>query len=60
MSTTILDDIIATKRTEIAERSKQTPVESLKETIATLGRPRNFVGAVTRKTDKPLNLIAEV
>jgi indole-3-glycerol phosphate synthase len=60
MSTTILDDIIATKRTEIAERSKQTPVEALKETIATLGRPRNFFDAVTRKGKKPLNLIAEV
>jgi indole-3-glycerol phosphate synthase len=60
MSTTILDDIIATKRTEIAERSKHTPVESLKETIATLGRPRNFFDAVTRKGKKPLNLIAEV
>ena len=60
MSTTILDEIIATKRTEVAERSKRTPVEALKETIASLGRPRNFFNAVTRKGKKPLNLIAEV
>jgi indole-3-glycerol phosphate synthase len=60
MSTTILDDIITTKRTEVADRLKRTPVESLKETIATLGRPRNFFDAVTRKGKKPLNLIAEV
>lgn len=57
---TILDDIIATKRQEVAHRSARTPIESLKETIATLGRPRNFFNAVTRKTNKPLNLIAEV
>jgi indole-3-glycerol phosphate synthase len=36
------------------------PVEQLKETIDTVGRPRNFFHAVTAKTDKPLNLIAEV
>ena len=57
---TILDQIIATKREEIAERKARAPVESLKETIATLGRPRNFFDAVTRKGIKPVNLIAEV
>lgn len=57
---TILDQILATKREEIALRRKQTPVEALKETIATLGRPRNFFQAVTRRGKKPLNLIAEV
>lgn len=57
---TILDQIIATKREEVAERSARTPIESLKETITTLGRPRNFFDAVTRKGDKPVNLIAEV
>jgi indole-3-glycerol phosphate synthase len=63
---TILDQIIETKRHEVAERKAREPVESLLETIATLGRPRNFFHAVTRKTAspgvwrKPLNLIAEV
>ena len=57
---TILEQIIQTKREEIAERRRTTPIESLKETIQTLGRPRNFFDAVTRKGKKPLNLIAEV
>jgi indole-3-glycerol phosphate synthase len=60
MSTTILDQIIATKREEVSQRKTSTPIESLKDTIATLGRPRNFFDAVTRKGKKPLNLIAEV
>lgn len=57
---TILDTIIETKRQEIAERRVRVPVEQLKETIATLGRPRNFFHAVSHKTKKPVNLIAEV
>lgn len=59
----ILDDIIATKRQEVAERSARTPIDALKETISTLGRPRNFFHAVTRTPAggrKALNLIAEV
>jgi indole-3-glycerol phosphate synthase len=57
---TILEQIIATKQREIAERRQRTAVEQLKETIDTLGRPRNFFRAVTKKGRKPLNLIAEV
>lgn len=57
---TILDRIITTKRREIAERRERMPVESLQETISTLGRPRNFFAAVTTPTAKPLNLIAEI
>jgi indole-3-glycerol phosphate synthase len=63
---TILDEIIQTKRQEVAERKAREPVESLIETIKTLGRPRNFFHAVTRKVSAPgarqksLNLIAEV
>ena len=61
----ILDQILATKRDEVASRSKRTPVEALKETIAAMGRPRNFFQAVTTPSvaswgKKPLNLIAEV
>src|SRR5687768_11977076 len=56
----ILDDILQTKRQEVAERQKRTPLDALKETISTLGRPRNFFHAVTHKNTKPLNLIAEV
>ena len=57
---TILDQIIETKRQEIAERQARVPIEALKETIAGLGRPRNFFHAVTTPSTKPLNLIAEV
>jgi indole-3-glycerol phosphate synthase len=56
----ILDQIIATKRQEVAERSAKMPDEALKERIGSLDRPRNFFAAVTTPTDKPLNLIAEV
>ncbi|MGH7213410.1 MAG: indole-3-glycerol phosphate synthase TrpC [Tepidisphaeraceae bacterium] len=59
----ILDQIIQTKRQEVAERSQRAPVESLKETITALGRPRNFFQAITKRppgAGKTLNLIAEV
>jgi indole-3-glycerol phosphate synthase len=59
----VLDQILATKREEVEQRKATVPVESLKETIATLGRPRNFFQAVTKlptAKSKPLNLIAEV
>jgi indole-3-glycerol phosphate synthase len=59
-SKNILDEIVATKRQEVAQRSATAPVEALKERIASLGRPRNFFAAVTAQTNKPLNLIAEV
>ena len=62
---TTLDDILKTKRGEIAERKAATPVEELKERIAELGRPRNFFAAVAADPEEAepprrLNLIAEV
>ena len=56
----VLDEILAHKRDEIAQRKSATPIDVLKETIATLGRPRNFFRAVTKEGKKPINLIAEV
>jgi indole-3-glycerol phosphate synthase len=57
----ILQQIVETKRREVAERQAQTPVDQLKETITTLGRPRNFFQAITKTPDpKSMNLIAEV
>lgn len=57
----ILDQIIATKRQEIAERKTSYPVEKLKEMIDELGRPRNFFHAVSKPpAGKAVNLIAEV
>ena len=56
----VLEEILHTKREEVEQRRRTKPVEQLKETIDTLGRPRNFFQAVTTKNSKPLNLIAEV
>ncbi len=57
---TILDKIVETKRQEVAQRSLAAPTDQLKEKIRSLPRPRNFFQAITRKTNKPLNLIAEI
>src|SRR5271170_8239336 len=57
----ILDQIMQTKRLEVAQRKIAVPLEQLKETITTLGRPRNFFRAVSKDpAPKPMNLIAEV
>jgi indole-3-glycerol phosphate synthase len=57
---TILDKIIQTKRSEVAQRSAATPLEKLKELAAAEPRPRNFFTAVTKPPLRALNLIAEV
>jgi indole-3-glycerol phosphate synthase len=44
----ILENILRMKREEVAERQRRVPLDALKETITTLGRPRNFFNAVTR------------
>jgi indole-3-glycerol phosphate synthase len=58
-----LTKIVETKRQEVADRKISVPLEQLKETITTLGRPRNFFQAVTRDpkgSKKSVNVIAEV
>jgi indole-3-glycerol phosphate synthase len=55
-----LEKILARKRLEVTQRSSQTPLAALKQTIAGLPRPRNFFHAVTSVGKKPLNLIAEI
>ncbi|MFG0275953.1 MAG: indole-3-glycerol phosphate synthase TrpC [Phycisphaerales bacterium] len=45
----VLAEIVEHKRREVAEAKAQTPLESLKERIEELGRPRNFFGAVTNR-----------
>ncbi|MCY2952975.1 MAG: indole-3-glycerol phosphate synthase TrpC [Planctomycetota bacterium] len=57
---TMLDQIVATKHEEVAQRKQQVPLEALKDRISQLPHPRNFFNAVTAKTSKRLNLIAEV
>ncbi|HSI35441.1 MAG: indole-3-glycerol phosphate synthase TrpC [Phycisphaerae bacterium] len=57
----ILDDIVQTKRAEVAERSADVPIDVMRDRALAAPRPRNFFQAVTRKGGpKPLNLIAEV
>jgi indole-3-glycerol phosphate synthase len=62
----ILDQIVQTKREEIAHRSTELSLATLKDRVAALPRPRNFFQAVTHRPGegdprrKALNLIAEV
>jgi indole-3-glycerol phosphate synthase len=65
MEQDFLHKIVKTKRQEVAEAKTRTSLEELKETISTLGRPRNFFQAVTKdpktsRMPKKVNLIAEV
>ena len=65
MSDSFLDQIVVRKRQEVADRKGSAPLEQLRETIETLGRPRNFFRAVTKDPatgtpQKRVNLIAEV
>jgi indole-3-glycerol phosphate synthase len=63
MTGNFLTQIIETKKQELIERKVSVPLEELKETITTLGRPRNFFAAVTHDpkiTGKRMNVIAEV
>ena len=57
---TILDQIVQTKRQEIIQRKAEVSVEQLKERISALSCPRNFFHALTRKPVKAMNVIAEV
>ena len=69
MSESFLDQIVARKRQEVADRKVSAPIEQLRDTIDTLGRPRNFFHAVTKDPvratvpdgpQKRVNLIAEI
>ena len=42
----ILEEILAHKRVEVAKAKETTPLLVLRERVGTLGRPRNFFGAV--------------
>src|SRR4051812_26723083 len=48
----ILDQIVQTKREEIAQRSAELPLETLQQRVADLPRPRNFFQAVTKKAQQ--------
>ena len=56
---TILDQIIAHKRTEVAAAKANEPQERLEARAVQMPKPRNFFKAVTQKSDT-INVIAEV
>ena len=57
---TILDDIIAYKKLEVAEAKKAAPVGALLETARTLSAPRGFEQSLRRRRSEGIALIAEI
>lgn len=56
-----LDAILARKRTEVAQRQKETPMALLRERIDEQGRPRNFFAAVVDERERNRSrVIAEI
>lgn len=60
MARNILDQIVETKRKEVAAARQRVPLEALKEQAAHLPRCRNFYAALTSPPKLAMNLIAEV
>ncbi len=59
--TTVLDEIVARKREEVARAKEAIPLELLKERVAALPRPRNCFAAVAGpRTRRTMRVIAEV
>lgn len=56
----ILQQIVATKKVEVAQRKSHESLDELIRRVKDLPRPRNFHRAITTRTSKPLNVIAEV
>jgi len=56
----ILDKIVADKKVEVEFRRSQRNLEQLKAEIASMPRCRNFYKAVTKRSGRGLNVIAEV
>ncbi|UCD76749.1 MAG: indole-3-glycerol phosphate synthase TrpC [Phycisphaerales bacterium] len=58
---TILEKIIAHKRVEVAKAKEITPLETLKERVSELPRPRNFFSAVAGdRNRRRTSVIAEI
>ncbi len=58
---TILDNIVARKRIEVARAKSTTPMETLKARVTELGRPRNFFAAVVnQRPRRTTRVIAEI
>jgi len=57
----VLDEIIARKRVEVARAQSATPLETLKERVSKLPKPRNFFAAVVNAQDRTkTRVIAEI
>jgi len=56
----ILDKIIADKRIEVEQRKRQVPLEQLRKEMGDMPKCRNFHKAVTRRSRRFINVIAEV
>ena len=56
----ILDEIVKTKKQEVATARVARPISELKSGIAEMSKPLNFFASITRRSDKPVNLIAEI
>jgi indole-3-glycerol phosphate synthase len=56
----ILEKIIEDKKAEVSLRQSQKSVEQLKAEIASMPKCRNFYKAVTKRSGRGLNVIAEV
>jgi indole-3-glycerol phosphate synthase len=56
----ILDKIIADKKAEVKQRRGQKGIEELKEEAGSMPKCRNFYKAVTKRSGRGLNVIAEV
>ena len=60
MASGILTKILDHKQHEVQQRRRHAPQAQLVERIVGLPRPRNFFKAVTKKSPRGMNLIAEV
>jgi indole-3-glycerol phosphate synthase len=56
----ILDKIIADKKAEVEQRRAQKSLEELKAQVGSLRKCRNFYKAVTRRSNRGMNVITEV
>ena len=56
----ILDKIIADKKAEVSTRRSQKSIEQLKEEVGSKPKCRNFYKAVTKRSRRGINVIAEV
>ncbi|MBN1490016.1 MAG: indole-3-glycerol phosphate synthase TrpC [Phycisphaerae bacterium] len=57
---TILDQIVETKRAEVAAAKADRPIEDLRAACAELPRPRNFYAAMAAEPPRGVHLIAEI